>query len=59
MRQPRDRASIDSVTEEEAEQILGPIMTALVTAIPTPPATPEQVDLLVLLSTGAPLAELT
>lgn len=37
------RRTINVVTEEEAEEILGPVITALVATIPTPPNTPEQV----------------
>jgi hypothetical protein len=43
------------VTEDEAEEILGPALTAIVATIPTPPHTSEQIGLLVRLLTGADL----
>ena len=43
------------MTEEEAEEILGPVITAIVATIPTPPSTPEQISLIVRLLTGADL----
>jgi hypothetical protein len=45
--------TIDVVTDEEAKGILGPVITAIVATIPTPPNTPEQIDLLVRLLTGS------
>jgi len=41
------------VTEDEAEEILGPVLTAIVATIPTPPHTFEQISLLVRLLTGS------
>jgi hypothetical protein len=41
------------VTDEEAKEILGPVITAIVATIPTPPNTPEQIDMLVRLLTGS------
>jgi hypothetical protein len=49
--------TINVVTEDEAEAILGPVITAIVATIPTPPNTPEQVDLLVRLLTGSDLEQ--
>jgi hypothetical protein len=43
------------VTEQEAEEILGPLISWIVAAIPKPPNTPEEVDLLVGLLTGSGL----
>jgi hypothetical protein len=40
------------VTSEEAEEILGPEVSALVRTISVPPANRREVDLLVLLQTG-------
>jgi hypothetical protein len=52
------RRTINVVTEEESEEMLGPVITALVATIPTPPNTPEQVDLLIHLLTGSDLQQL-
>jgi hypothetical protein len=43
------------VTEDEAEEVLGPVITAIVATIPSPPHTFEQISLLVRLLTGADL----
>jgi hypothetical protein len=44
--------AIVCVTEEEAKQVLGPFLAAIVAGLPTPPAALEQLDLLIRLLTG-------
>lgn len=55
VRNPLHPRQHQGVTDEEAEEILGPAIMAIVAAIPTPAITPEQVDLLVCLLTGSDL----
>ena len=40
------------MTEEEAARILGPFLARIISGLPTPPLTVEQVELLLRLLTG-------
>jgi len=52
MKRRAGRGTIRGVTEEEAARILGPFLARILSGLPTPPPTVEQVELLLRLLTG-------
>jgi len=52
MKRRAGQGTIRGVTEEEAARILGPFLARILSGLPTPPPTVEQVELLLRLLTG-------